>query len=333
MPGFMGKDGFAWFFGVVEDRMDPLEAGRVKVRIFGYHSENKTLLPTKALPWATPIQPVTSPAVSGKGFSSVGLLEGTWVLGFFADPGSYQVPIIMGALSGINAANIKELNENYGTGFQDIRTPDDLKNFPTDQVSRTYPDGLGIQGDKHGAQIKNAQASLPYPTPLYTAKASGKKQGTPDLNILALNDEKRLQKTIVDLKTKSREEGGLRDINVPVANIFFPKFVTGVIGLSMANLGTVKGLGIPPNFVKSSSVSSMKNTYSQYKAKPTNVNAEKIHTGLKLTNPLNTMQTSFNSFRDTLNSGINSMDSIKSKVNSVSTGSIVTNKVSDIGVT
>jgi hypothetical protein len=330
MPGFMGKDGFAWFFGVVEDRMDPLEAGRVRVRIFGYHEENKTKLPTKALPWATPIQPVTSPAVSGKGFSAVGLLEGTWVLGFFADPGSYQVPVILGALSGVNSLTIKELNENYGSGFQDIRTPEELKNYPVDEVSRTYPNGLSVEGDKHGAQIQNAASSLPFPRQIYGPKSSGRKQGTPDLNILAINDEKRIEKTIVDLKTKTREEGGLRDTNVPVANIFFPKFVTGVIGLTGVNVGTNKALGIPPNFVMSSSVSSMKNTYSQYKARPTNANAEKIHTGISPLNTLKATTDSVVSFRNTLSNGINSMDNVKNKVNSITTGTVVTDKVSGI---
>ena len=35
---FMGQDGFTWFIGVVEDRADPLKAGRVRVRCLGYHT-------------------------------------------------------------------------------------------------------------------------------------------------------------------------------------------------------------------------------------------------------------------------------------------------------
>ena len=38
---FMGRDGFIWFAGVVEDRQDPLKLGRVRVRALGYHTENK----------------------------------------------------------------------------------------------------------------------------------------------------------------------------------------------------------------------------------------------------------------------------------------------------
>ena len=29
---------FKWWTGIVEDRIDPAETGRVRVRIFGYHN-------------------------------------------------------------------------------------------------------------------------------------------------------------------------------------------------------------------------------------------------------------------------------------------------------
>ena len=37
---FMGIEGFVWFYGVVEDRKDPLFLGRVKVRCIGFHTAN-----------------------------------------------------------------------------------------------------------------------------------------------------------------------------------------------------------------------------------------------------------------------------------------------------
>ena len=43
---FLGQDGFIWFVGVVEDRHDPKYAGRLRVRCLGYHTQNKTDLPT-----------------------------------------------------------------------------------------------------------------------------------------------------------------------------------------------------------------------------------------------------------------------------------------------
>ena len=42
---FAGRDGFIWWIGVVEDRGDPAALGRVRVRVFGYHTEDKTKLP------------------------------------------------------------------------------------------------------------------------------------------------------------------------------------------------------------------------------------------------------------------------------------------------
>ena len=35
--GFVGKDGFFWWVGEVEDNEDPMELGRVKVRVLGYY--------------------------------------------------------------------------------------------------------------------------------------------------------------------------------------------------------------------------------------------------------------------------------------------------------
>ena len=51
---FMGRDGFIWFAGVVEDRQDPLKLGRVRVRCLGYHTDDRNVLPTEDLPWAFP---------------------------------------------------------------------------------------------------------------------------------------------------------------------------------------------------------------------------------------------------------------------------------------
>jgi hypothetical protein len=83
MQRIFNKDGFNWWIGVVEDRMDPEKMGRCRVRIYGYHTDSKIILPTKDLPWATPIQPITSAAISGIGSSPLGPVEGTWVIGFF----------------------------------------------------------------------------------------------------------------------------------------------------------------------------------------------------------------------------------------------------------
>ena len=93
-------DGFLWFYGVVEDRQDPYMIGRVKVRCLGHHTEDKITLPTKDLPWAQVILPVTSAGISGVGQTPLGLVEGSHVFGFFRDGEARQEPVVMGSLPG-----------------------------------------------------------------------------------------------------------------------------------------------------------------------------------------------------------------------------------------
>ena len=98
------------YTGVVENRRDPLRLGRCQVRIVGLHTEQKTVLPTNDLPWAFPMQPVTSAAMNGIGHAPVGPVEGTWVIIFFRDLDEQQ-PIMMGTIGGIPQADSKKIDE------------------------------------------------------------------------------------------------------------------------------------------------------------------------------------------------------------------------------
>ena len=112
----MGKDGFNWFVGVVEDRQDPQTLGRLRVRCLGYHTEGLDKLKTEDLPWAHVMNPITSATVSGLGQSPLGAVEGTWVVGFFQDGSDAQQPIIIGTLPGVPS----ELPDTGSKkGFQD----------------------------------------------------------------------------------------------------------------------------------------------------------------------------------------------------------------------
>ena len=116
---FLGKDGFVWWIGVVEDRFDPLYLGRCKVRILGWHTKNKAELPTDALPWCMPIQPITSAAQTGVGISPTGVVEGSWVFGFYRDGHEGQEPMMLGSMGGIPQSIAKQ-NEGFNDPRNDI---------------------------------------------------------------------------------------------------------------------------------------------------------------------------------------------------------------------
>ncbi len=120
--------------GIVEDRNDPLKLGRCRVRVIGYHTENKNDLPTEDLPWATPMLPVTSGAMNGLGFSPNNIVEGTTVLLIFNDGDEMQDPIIIGAIGGIIE------KPNYAT-------KSDMKTDTEDQKA-VLNDGIKEDGNK-----------------------------------------------------------------------------------------------------------------------------------------------------------------------------------------
>ena len=116
---FQGKDGYIWWHGVVEDRKDPMFLGRCRVRILGWHTADKSELPTADLPWAYPLMPITSASQVGVGEAPVGPVEGTWVMGYYRDGELAQEPVMVGTLPGI-PENLAAKN----TGFNDPRLDD-----------------------------------------------------------------------------------------------------------------------------------------------------------------------------------------------------------------
>jgi hypothetical protein len=89
------------YTGIVENRIDPLNLGRCQVRIVGLHTHDKAQLPTADLPWAYPLQPVTSAAMNGIGFTPIGPLEGTSVVVMFTDD-DLQQPVMLGTIGGVS---------------------------------------------------------------------------------------------------------------------------------------------------------------------------------------------------------------------------------------
>ena len=154
---FMGKDGFQWFVGVVEDRQDPQRLGRVRVRCLGYHTEIHEDLKTVDLPWAHPMNPITSATVSGIGQTPLGPVEGTWVVGFFQDGADAQQPIIMGTLPGV--ANTLPTKDG-SKGFQDRLNG----NYPK-YINETDVNRLAVNAkDSTTAPGTTSTETNPHPT-------------------------------------------------------------------------------------------------------------------------------------------------------------------------
>ena len=153
----MGKDGFNWFVGVVEDRQDPQTLGRLRVRCLGYHTEGLDKLKTEDLPWAHVMNPITSATVSGLGQSPLGAVEGSWVVGFFQDGSDAQQPIIIGTLPGVPS----ELPDTGSKrGFQDAVNGAYPKYKETD-VNRLAVNSQSVDTSGRSADVEdNPHSSL-----------------------------------------------------------------------------------------------------------------------------------------------------------------------------
>ena len=156
---YMGRDSFIWWHGVVEDVNDPLKLGRCRVRIFGYHSGDKNDVPTEAIPWAYPMQPINSASISGIGISPTGLLPGSHVFGFFRDGMDAQQPVMLGSFGGIPQ---KEADGTKGFNDPDGNYPDKatIKEQDTNRLARNE----NIEGTI--VQLKNDSLDTEVPIAL-----------------------------------------------------------------------------------------------------------------------------------------------------------------------
>ena len=135
---------FSPFYAVVEDRKDPLKMGRLRIRIIGIHSDNKSLVPTESLPWA---QVSVSSSITWSGPK-----EGDWVHGYFMDGELGQEPLVTGVF-------------NNGIVRDDIPKPDNSPQLPTHDKDNTVgePTTPRIrQGVIDGTQIEVTNNNLSH---------------------------------------------------------------------------------------------------------------------------------------------------------------------------
>lgn len=111
---FYGDD-TRWFIGVCEQHEgDPLDLGRIKVRVFGLHSGNEVDISVNDLPWSPVVVPVTQPGTAGLA-QPFGIQAGARVYGIFLDGKLSQQPLILGSIPSETSYS-QEFLGGYGDG-------------------------------------------------------------------------------------------------------------------------------------------------------------------------------------------------------------------------
>lgn len=120
------------YFGIVEDRDDPLKLGRCRVRVAGLHTHDTSILPTTDLPWAMIVQPITG-SINTAGLAPI---EGTQVIVSFMDS-DCQIPVVFGVVPSIPQTKLVYINEQDGGAIlKDCLTPQG-RQIPTNFVDAT----------------------------------------------------------------------------------------------------------------------------------------------------------------------------------------------------
>ncbi len=176
---YLGRDGYTWWIGEVENIKDPSKLGRVQVRILGWYTGHKAKqaytkeMPTKVLPWAQVLLP-TDKAQTGSTGSTSELQPGAWVMGFFLDGDEAQLPIVMGAFRGFQTKEdpSKKTTAADGTVAEEKATNTPQKKdlagnerndghpFPKRQAT-TPPDPAGSGMEESRGAISTAEETLP----------------------------------------------------------------------------------------------------------------------------------------------------------------------------
>ncbi len=195
---YLGRDGYTWWIGEVENIKDPSEIGRVQVRILGWYTGHKAKqaytkeMPTKVLPWAQVLLPTDKAQTKGTG-TTCGLQPGAWVMGFFLDGDEAQLPIVMGAFRGFQVKEDpkKKTTAADGSVAEELKTETPQKKdlagnerndgnpFPKKQTSTpTQPGSPG--GEEARGAISAAEETLPGNSVTNPTKPPVEKQSIAD---------------------------------------------------------------------------------------------------------------------------------------------------------
>lgn len=183
---------FGIYRGVVEDRDDPLRLGRVRVRIWGVHTEEQAgdinKAPWEELQWAHPIGPNFEGSISGQGAFCVPL-QGAHVMIFFEN-GNMMQPRYFGTASGFPVDGAKFQQKDFQDGYRDpdvfypltdhIKEHDWQRLARIDKLAETY---LQLKRDNLDLAVPIAWGSIwDEQPPMYEAEY-------PDNNVFATHDD------------------------------------------------------------------------------------------------------------------------------------------------
>jgi len=184
-----GLEGFVWWLGVVENRIDPLKLGRSQVRIFHWHDESKELMATADLKWASSATPINND-------SPIPPKDGQWVMGFYLDGKDGQMPMMMFTLPGFS-----DVAGDRSKGFNDQRTDEQLKTEPRPPKSKSYD----LSGK--GVTITERDKAERFPNKEYLVVTD-----EPTTPRLARNEPEEIKKTFI------QERKEKRIITIPIVN-------------------------------------------------------------------------------------------------------------------
>ena len=200
---FIGKDGFNWWIGQVEnigdgsydvetkeiDEKDFDYNNKVKVRIVGYHNSSRAELPTKHLPWAQVLMPPIYAQKSGIG-SHHQLQLNSWVVGFFMDGASAQIPIVMGSITDENPDTNYATDKGSEEGFAQLAAGDYDARHHIDTGSATPNSENNIEKDSKTGLDKKKEVLLQEKNEITSNNKKGGTKGESDAGKQADEDKK-----------------------------------------------------------------------------------------------------------------------------------------------
>ena len=174
---YLGRDGYTWWVGEVEDIEDPSQIGRVRVRILGWYTGNSegdaylSEVPRETLPWATCLLPCDQPQIKSAG-TSTELQVGAWVLGFFLDGEEAQLPCVLGAFRGFqqqesNAVTTladPEIGKKLKTNTpqqQSLAGQEARDGNPFPKIPLTPASPMGKVEESRGGGVNTAESRVP----------------------------------------------------------------------------------------------------------------------------------------------------------------------------